>query len=789
MKRFLNLMQISSTIYLSFILSACGGGSSPPPPTETNVAPVANAGTDQNVSTGAQVTLDGSGSTDADGDSLTYTWTLTSTPDGSAASLTNATSAQATFVADMAGTYNASLVVNDGRVSSSADTVVVTASSSNTAPVANAGPDQNVTTGTQVALDGSGSTDADGDSLSYSWSLVSVPNGSTATLSDTTSVQPTFVADLDGTYNVSLVVNDGSDNSAPDSVDVTASTPNNAPVANAGSNQNVSTGTLVTLNGNGSTDADGDSLTYTWTLTSTPDGSAASLTNATSAQATFVADMAGTYNASLVVNDGRVSSSADTVVVTASSSNTAPVANAGPDQNVTTGTQVALDGSGSTDADGDSLSYSWSLVSVPNGSTATLSDTTSVQPTFVADLDGTYNVSLVVNDGSDNSAPDSVDVTASTPNNAPVANAGSNQNVSTGTLVTLNGNGSTDADGDALTYAWTLDSIPGGSTASLNNASSVQASFTADVDGTYTASLVVNDGIVNSSADSVTITASSGGVGISPRTPSALTIKQIHSGHSLTDTAMFAQPWPGHSIHMWTELNPSGDYFNLLGKSTIPGSPMSWRWNNLVCCGSPDARHDIADWELLVITEGVPFILNEGTDPGSAWYRDHLDWMRIWVEHAWNNGNNGNGIPTLLYATWTDLAQGESQWRAELDTYQPLWEQMADFGAENLPDEAFVYIIPGNLLMMRLYDDIQAGNVPGVTSITDFFTDTIPPNGLGSYALALLHIAVIHHINPDVMGHTGYSLTPEPSSELAEYLQAVTWEIATSYDRAGVPGG
>ena len=273
----------------------------------------------------------------------------------------------------------------------------------------------------------------------------------------------------------------------------------------------------------------------------------------------------------------------------------------------------------------------------------------------------------------------------------------------------------------------------------------------------------------------------------SERTPSPLEIKQIHSGHSLTDAGMFAQPWPGHSIHMWSEINPDGDYYSLLGKSTIPGSPMSWRWQNAPCCDAPDARLDIADWELLVITEGVPFQLSQGTGSGSYWYTEHLDWMRTWVEHAWNNGDNGNGIPTILYATWTDLDQGEAQWRAELDTYQPLWEQMADYGAENLPEDAYVYIIPGNLLMMRLYDDIEAGIVPDVTSINDFFSDTIHPNGLGSYALALMHMAVIHHVNPDVMGYTGYSLTPEPSAELAEYLQAIVWEIVTGYERAGVP--
>ncbi len=95
-----------------------------------------------------------------------------------------------------------------------------------------------------------------------------------------------------------------------------------------------------------------------------------------------------------------------------SNSNSVPVANAGPDQNITTGSLVTLDGSGSTDADGNPLTYSWSFTSMPSGSTATLSSTAVVNPTFTADKDGVYEVSLVVNDGTDNSEVDTVTITA-----------------------------------------------------------------------------------------------------------------------------------------------------------------------------------------------------------------------------------------------------------------------------------------------------------------------------------------------------------------------------------------
>lgn len=104
------------------VLVACGGGgddggdSNQPIP--TNSAPDAVAGPIQNILVGATVTLDGSASTDQDGDALTYRWTLTSKPTGSTAALSNATSVNPTFIADIAGTYTISLIVSDGQLSS-----------------------------------------------------------------------------------------------------------------------------------------------------------------------------------------------------------------------------------------------------------------------------------------------------------------------------------------------------------------------------------------------------------------------------------------------------------------------------------------------------------------------------------------------------------------------------------------------------------------------------------------------------------------------------------------------
>jgi hypothetical protein len=207
--------------------------------------------------------------------------------------------------------------------------------------VANAGPDQTVNEGSQVTLDGSASSDPDGDALTYKWTA---PAG--ITLSSTTVAKPTFVAPevtQDTPYTISLVVNDGKADSPADQVIITVKHVNKPPVANAGPDQTVNEGSQVTLDGSASSDPDGDALTYKWTA---PAG--ITLSSTTVAKPTFVApevSMDTPYTISLVVNDGKADSQADQVVITVKHVNKPPVANAGPDQTVNEGSQVTLDGS------------------------------------------------------------------------------------------------------------------------------------------------------------------------------------------------------------------------------------------------------------------------------------------------------------------------------------------------------------------------------------------------------------------------------------------------------------
>jgi beta propeller repeat protein len=281
----------------------------------------------------------------------------------------------------------------------------------NVVPIADAGIPQSAHIGNLVTMDGSKSIDYDKNyPLSYAWIITEQPAGSTATLTGSDTVSPSFTPEKPGDYTISLVVTD-SKGLESDANTVQISTYNTPPIADAGDDQALSILGTVHLDGTHSYDEDGDPITYQWTMTARPAGSSTILYDPASAIPTFVADRYGEYVITLVVTDSFDAQSEEDSV-TASFTNVKPVANAGENQAVFVGTIVNLNGSGSSDANNDSLTFEWSIVSKPDGSMAELSNTTTVQTSFIADKVGDYVISLVVNDGLENSDPCSVKVTA-----------------------------------------------------------------------------------------------------------------------------------------------------------------------------------------------------------------------------------------------------------------------------------------------------------------------------------------------------------------------------------------
>ncbi len=488
-------MKINPTYFIAVLiylaLSACGGGGGgggevnidfdPNDPNAGSEITV-DAGADQDGSTNTIIRLDGSNSSGPSGDTLIYLWTFSQKPASSNAFFSDPQAIDPSFQPDVDGTYVIKLVVSTDT-DSAQDTITIRASS----PIADAGANQTVAVGSTVTLDGSLSSDGTGALLNYSWEISLQPQGSTAVIPIPAIQNPTFITDVSGTYVVSLVVNNGIIDSIADSVTISAV----PPTANAGPDQNASTSTMVTLDGSASSDISSLPLEYLWQIVTQPAGSATNLLAATVVNPTFIPDVDGVYVIGLTVNNGVESSSQDTVTVVSS---TKPVAIAGADQNVSVGELVTLDGSQSNDANGSVLSYGWSISTKPPGSNAFLSNLTSATPSFTPDIDGDYTIELLVNNGSEQSDPDTLVVTAS----SPIADGGGNQNVAIGSLVQLNANFSSDPNGNSLTYNWQMIMLPVGSSAVLSSTTAVLPTITVDLEGEYLIELTVNNGFTDS---------------------------------------------------------------------------------------------------------------------------------------------------------------------------------------------------------------------------------------------------------------------------------------------------
>ena len=260
----------------------------------------------------------------------------------------------------------------------------------------------------------------------------------------------------------------------------------------------------------------------------------------------------------------------------------------------------------------------------------------------------------------------------------------------------------------------------------------------------------------------------------------------IQSGHSLTD------PIVPVLATMVANVGGADARRGVIDRSTIPGSPMDWRWDNRVQ-HMPDARHDIAGYELLVITERVSL---SGTMP---WHDSEAMALR-WFTHAWEQGDSGAGAASVLYATWVDTdsgpgfanphndPEGHLTFRDRLPAEMERWQAILDHVNENRPDDApAMQMIPGPLIMAAAYDAITSGQAPGLGRIEDLFSDTIHLNDAGAYLMSLAHLAVIYGQDPRTLpARVAQSMGLAP--ETARWMQDLVHEVLRGYPDAGYQG-
>ncbi len=369
-------------------------------------------------------------------------------------------------------------------------------------PVANAGANQTAFVGNAITLDGSGSTDEDGNPLTYHWRIASQPAINAAVLDNASAIKPQLSINSKGSYQIELIVNDGSVDSTPATVLIT--TENSKPVALAGDDQTVFVTQTALLDGLLSHDIDKDPLTFHWQLSAKPATSLATLQNPDTQTPNLTPDKPGPYTVELIVNDGLLDSLADQVIV--NTQNSKPVANAGADQiDKTVGIPVELDGSLSSDVDGDALTFIWSLLHQPAGSSAVIQQADQVKASFTPDKTGDYIGQLIVNDGQANSDPATALVTVSVvmPVNNPPQITTSPVPVATVASLYRYDVDANDQDNDTLSYS--LTASPSGMTIDAQSGL-INWTPTADQIGAQSVTVGVTDGKGGSDSQTYTVT-------------------------------------------------------------------------------------------------------------------------------------------------------------------------------------------------------------------------------------------------------------------------------------------
>ena len=528
--------------------------------TPINTSPIANAGNDLSVEELDSVTLTGLGN-DGDGTIQKYFWQQTS---GIQIDLPNSNQSIVNFKAPIVTQVNIlsfSLTVTDNEGASSSDSVTITVNPVNIAPQVATENDKSVEENQSVTLSTTAS-DQDGSISSYQWIQIS---GKSINLSDTNKATARFTSPYVSKNEIlsfKVTVTDNEGLQASDTINISILHENSPPLVSVDKDKTVNEQTLVTLSGSAS-DEDGEIDSYLWIQTA---GTSVTLTNANSAQTNFTAPavtQAEILTFQLTVTDNEAATATASINITVEPLNSTPTANAGTDKTVNEQKSVTLSGS-ATDEDGTIDSYLWTQTA---GSNVTLANTNAAQSSFTAPALTQTEIltfQLTVTDNEAATATDTINVTVTPDNFAPIANAGNDQTVLKQTTVNLVGSG-TDADGTITTYLWEQVS---GEIVTLLNINNSEASFLSPdttKNETLVFKLTVTDDQNAIGSDTISVLVTNNLAPIADAGP----MQNKISNKLITLDASASHDHGGALTYLWKQTDTSGITINLDNQTSV----------------------------------------------------------------------------------------------------------------------------------------------------------------------------------------------------------------------------
>lgn len=224
----------------------------------------------------------------------------------------------------------------------------------------------------------------------------------------------------------------------------------------------------------------------------------------------------------------------------------------------------------------------------------------------------------------------------------------------------------------------------------------------------------------------------------------------FYIGHSLSDGV----------IDMVKSLSDNNSNVNFNFRyQTIPGSPLRWNWqakgrndypvNSPFYSGFYDTNHGLptGSFDVLVLTESVPRFLTiiddtyQYADSFYVYANSYNPYIKIYIYEVWHCIYSGTPNPCSY-----DVPS--AGWRQRLTDDLPMWQSVVDTLNNRFSPSTPVCLIPAGQALAALYDSIQSGVVPDITSIHQIFADDIHLNDIGKYFVACVHFSMLHGISP-----------------------------------------